>query len=227
MDDSLYFLTILARALKQPEPQQSLEEAFAQIKRMGSQERYGEGFADFECFMDIACSHADAVDTDLARELIAELATDTSDGPEETRSLFSVVESNPVWKAEYQEMCAELAGQLGSHESVPVISVSGATGKIGETALEHIPGRASIDGVSPGVCVVRLLNTGRVLWEGQLSSEDLIWASAYGARDLDLAARTGDADRPPTRTWVLWGGDVILRTFAGVENGTIEIELVR
>jgi hypothetical protein len=54
MDDSLCPLTILVEALRQPEPQRSLEEAFARIKRMGGQGRYGDGFANFERFMETA-----------------------------------------------------------------------------------------------------------------------------------------------------------------------------
>jgi hypothetical protein len=146
---------------------------------------------------------------------------------EEIALLLGIVESHPAWQAEYEEMRAEQAGQSSSRESVPVIGVFGPEGKVGEVVFGHVPGRASLDGVSPGPCVLRLLNTGRVLWEGRLDPKDLIWTAAYGARDLDLAAQTEDAERPPTHQWVLWGGEVILRTFAGIEKGTVEIELTK
>jgi hypothetical protein len=227
MDNSLYFLPSLMETPQHPKPQQSLEDAFARIQELGTQDGYSEGFSNFRRFMGIACSHGDAADTDYARALIAELATGIFEGPEQENLLLAVIGSHPAWKAEYEEMCAEQAGQSPSRESMPAIGVFGPAGQVGEMVFEHVPGRISMDGILPGVYLLRLSNTGRVLWEGDLTAKDLIWTAAYGARNLDLAAQTEDAERPSTHKWVLWGGDVILRTFAGIENGTIEIELAR
>ena len=227
MDDSLYFVTMLVEALRQPEPQRSLQEAFVQIERMGDQKRHSEGLLNFRRFMDIACSHADMVDLDAARELIAELATGALEGEEQEAGLVNMIESHPVWKAEYEEMCAELVGQAPLDESMPIIGVFGREGKVGEMVFERVPGRASLEGILPGLCVLKLLNTGWVLWEGELTARDLIWTAAYGARDLKLAAQTGGARRRPTHRSVLPERHLILRTFAGLEHGTIELELTR
>jgi len=227
MDDALYFLTILAPALQQPDLQRSLEEAFAEIKRIGAQERYGEGFSNFRRFMDIACSYADMVDLDAARELIAEIATGALEGKEPEAELLEIIASHPAWQADYEQMRAEQAGPARAGESVPVIGVFGPAGKAGEMVFERIPGRASLAGILPGLCVLKLLNTGWVLWRAELTRQDLIWTAAYGARDLKLAAQTAGARRRPTRRWVLPERHLILRTFAGIEQGTIELELTR
>jgi hypothetical protein len=227
MDDPLYFLTILEQALRQPEPRRSLEEAFAQIIRMGAQGPYAEGLSNFRDFMDVACSHADTVALDAARELIAELATGAFATQEQEAAGLKVIESHPAWNAEYEEMQAEQAGQSPSRESVPVIGVFGLEVKIGEMVFERGVRRASVGSISPGVCVLKLLNTGLVLWEGELAARDLIWTAAYGDRALPLAAQTEGGHRRPTREWVLPGRQMVLRTFAGIEKGTIELELTR
>ena len=227
MNNPLYFLTILAQALRQPEPRRSLENAFAQIMRMGAQGPYAEGFSNFSHFMDVARSHADTVAMDAARELITELVTGALEAGEQEAALLGVIKSQPAWNAEYEQMRAEQAGQSASRESVPVIGVFGPEGKIGEMVFERRPGRASVGGISPGVCVLRLLNTGLVLWEGELAAQDLIWTAAYGDRALPLAAQTEGGHRRPTRRQVLPGGQMVLRTFAGLEKGTIELELTR
>lgn len=227
MDNTLYFLTMLTEALRQPELRRSLEDAFAQIRLMGTQEPYAEGASNFMHFMGIVCSHTDTVDVDAARQLMAELATDTLGGEEQEAALRNIIESHPAWKAEYEEIRAELARQSPSRESVPVIGVFGPEGTVGEMVFEHVPGRASVDGILPGVYVLRLLNTGLVLWEGELMAQDLIWTVAYGDQDLELAAQTEGERGRPTHRWVLRGQEIVLRTFAGIEGGTIELELTK
>jgi hypothetical protein len=163
MDDSLYFVTPLAEALQQPEPQQSLDEAFAQIERMGAQKCYSEGLLKFHYFTDIACSHADMVDLDAARELIAELATGALEEKEQEAELLDIIASHPAWQAEYEQLRAEEAGPSRAGESVPVIGVFGPAGNVGEMVFARIPGRVSLAGILPGVCMLKLLNTGWVL----------------------------------------------------------------
>ena len=67
---------------------------------------------------------------------------------------------------------------------------------------------------------------GLILWEGQLTGRDLLWADAFGPESLELAAETANVQRRPTRRVVLLGGEVILRVFARIEGGEIEVEWV-
>lgn len=226
MNDSLYFLAILAEALGQPEAARSLEIALTQIKRKGRQQRYGEGFSNFRCFMTAICSHAEELDLDVVRELIAERATDALEDTEQERTLPRILRSHPQWKLEYEQLRAEQTDLSLARES-PVVGVLGSAGKIGEMVVPHVPGRACLDGISPGVCVLKLLNTGRILWQGELTARDLVWTAAYGDRALELAAQTGAGERRPTRKWALPDKKMVLRTFAGPEQGMIEIELTR
>ena len=71
--------------------------------------------------------------------------------------------------------------------------------------------------------MVRFSN-GRVLWEGDLTKEDLIWAFAYPAMDLPMAAETEAGQQDPTRAISLLEGEFILYVFAGLEAGEIKID---
>jgi len=81
MSEDLYFITILARALQEPDVESALKKAFSEIKQMGTQERYAEGFENFELFMAAAHSRYELTVTDHIQELIIRLATGTFEGP--------------------------------------------------------------------------------------------------------------------------------------------------
>lgn len=226
MCEGLYFIPILAKALQQPDRKAALSDAFREISKRAARQQYAEGFKNFQLFMVAACSHHKTVEIDHVRELIVELVTETLEGTEEERRLLlKTIDSHPEWKAEYGAICEELIDEDLGQSSFPVIQVLGDTGLAGEVRFEKPAGCESIDGISPGDYSLILANNGWVIWAGRLTAKDLVWAEAYGAKDLDLAAETGDTHRRPTREIVLLDGDVILRTFPGIESGSIEVEL--
>lgn len=71
------------------------------------------------------------------------------------------------------------------------------------------------------------LSTGRMLWEGSLSQQDLLLLSAYPNRDLKLAADTDDSKPEATREIQLLDGEILVRTYPGIEHGIIEIKRLR
>jgi len=227
MSESLYFISIIAQALQEPDIEKGLKEAFCKIKRMGTEKRYAEGFRNFELLMDSAYRRHEITTTDCARELIAQLATGTFEGTtQEEGLLLDFVRSHPEWKTEYEAICSMEEDEDFS-QSFPIIGVLGDRGMVIEKTFEEVPGCESFNGIFPGRYTIRLMNTGRTIWEVELTAENLIWSEAYGARDLDLAAETEDIRRQSTSEKVLLDGDLILRTYAGIESGSIEIELTR
>ena len=82
---------------------------------------------------------------------------------------------------------------------------------------------AYISPVTPGKYMARFSN-GRVLWEGKLTKEDLIWAFAFPEKDLAMAAETEPSQRETTKTITLLEGEIEIRVFAGLESGKIVIE---
>ena len=81
----------------------------------------------------------------------------------------------------------------------------------------------SVAGIRPGRYRLKL-ETGLVLWEGRLAERDLVWSQAFPGQALRLAADTEESAQRPTREVGLLEGAVVLRVFAGVEAGTMEIE---
>ena len=92
-----------------------------------------------------------------------------------------------------------------------------------QVSLPTKPAHRTVDGIHPGLYTLKL-DSGMVIWEGQLSARDLIWAEAFGGKNLDLAAETFDIRRRPARKIEVSEAAVTLRTFAGLETGSLEIE---
>jgi len=60
-----------------------------------------------------------------------------------------------------------------------------------------------------------------------LTAEELIWSEAHENKNLPMAAETEGIKKEATYQEDLLGGDLILRTYAGLEGGSIELELTR
>lgn len=80
-----------------------------------------------------------------------------------------------------------------------------------------------IQNIKPGQYAVRL-NTGRILWQGELTEKDLVWTAAFPETDLALVADTGDLAEHRTRVIKLLEGELIIRVIPQLETGCIELE---
>ena len=68
------------------------------------------------------------------------------------------------------------------------------------------------------------LSNGRVLWEGEIEKKD-IQISKEQQIDYKLAAKTDKPDSEPTREIRLLNDEIIVRVFAGLEFGKMELVL--
>ena len=94
---------------------------------------------------------------------------------------------------------------------------------IGSMPLSGEP--TSLDGILPGNYSFEL-DTGRLLWEGPLSSQEILWFEAFSDEDLKLAAETEAAARKPTRQIELLDGEVTVKVFPGISAGRLEVRQV-
>jgi hypothetical protein len=226
MNRNLYFLPIITKALKEANPKAALKCAFDEIKQLGKQKQYREGFSNFRHFMEQVRSYRELQETDFVNQLVAEIATDTFDGSEEEKqAVVKSIISHPEFKAEYEATCQEIEKEIGK-QATAIIQVLSKRRLVGEMTFTKIPDRKSIEGIFPGSYMLKL-NIGRVIWQGDLMRKDLIWSEAFEGKPLDLAAETTEIKRKPTREIILFGGDVILRIFASIESGSIEVELTK
>jgi len=223
-ENLLYFIPVIARALQGSDVEKALREAFCRIERMGTEKRYAEGFENFEIFMDQAYDQHKIAVTDNIRELMAQLGAGMfEDLPREKEILLDIITSHPKLQADFETIC-----HMGSDENLtgesPVIEVSSDKGCVLEKTFEKVPGHESFDGLLPGTYKIKLVNTGWTIWEGRLTAKELIWPEG---ENLLMAAETGDAHTKSTSRKVLLDGDMILCTYAGIESGSIEIELTQ
>jgi len=224
MAENLFFISIIARALQGPDVETALRNAFLEIKRMGTKKQYAEGFRNFELFMQEVYNRHYITATDHIRELIARLGTGMFEGTlQEKESLLNIINSHPQWKVEHEAFC-----RMKAHEDLtqdfPVIAVLNEKGLVREITFMKVSGCESIDNIVPGNYKLKLVNTGWIIWEGQLTAEELISSEAHKGENLPLAA---GAAKPTNKIDPLDNGDLVLRTYAGTESGRIEIELRR
>ena len=97
---------------------------------------------------------------------------------------------------------------------------------VGSCLLEDSPGRQNVSGIKPGSYQLKL-DTGRIIWKGHLTEKDLLWTKAFPGQPLEVAADTGESGSRPTRTVDLAENGIVLRFYAGVESGSMEIEVAK
>ena len=227
-DKKLYFIPVIARALQSGDPRRALEEAFEEIKELGKEAEYQEGYQQFREFIKTALTPSGKVSDERVQllkdaifRLLRDLATDTFEGDEDQKEvLLGILRSYPEWDAEYIRMTEKLQALFPPNIQLRVELLRGDR-IIGSFPLSPEP--AVIGSVTPGSYTVQFSN-GRVLWEGELSKEDLLWAFAFQGRDLAMAAATEVPRGKPTRTISLLGGEIMLSVFAGLESGQIRME---
>jgi len=82
----------------------------------------------------------------------------------------------------------------------------------------------SIQGVLPGIYTLSL-STGRVLWRGNITTEDIIVNGAFDDNNMKLAADSKDSTPKHSKRIVLLNGQIIFKIFKGFKAGVIEIGL--
>jgi len=227
MTDSkkLYFIPIIARAIASEDPKKAMDEAFNEIQELGRLQEYKEGFHQFQEFVKTAIIPSDEgadprnqLVRNAIHRLIYDLVTDTFDGDEDQKSiLITAIKGNPEWNIEYERIKEEAKDFLAPDVSIEVEILKGDQ-MIGSI----LKGSDSIGPISPGKYTFRFSN-GRILWEGDITREDVIWMYAFPGRDLLMAAETDPLDQEPTRVIPLLDGELIVYVYAGLESGRIGI----
>ncbi len=122
-----------------------------------------------------------------------------------------------------KELGAEILAAMERPSGIEII-IERNDKVVATCSFEQPSGARSVDGIVPGDYRVKL-DTGRVLWEGNLAERELLWSKAFPGKPLKMAADSGQPMGEPTREISLLEGTVILRVYASVESGFMEIEL--
>ena len=231
MTDDMYFLPLLAEALHQKNPKAALREAFTKIQELGGKPAYKQGFLQFKRFIasvrdfsEKPFSLPDNFPQELVRDLLLPLAIGLfEDDQKEEQALRDLINSIPAWKEEFENLQAEASKSEATDGPLKIILMRDDE-IICSVPIESSRITTMIKNVKPGSYELKL-DTGRVIWEGRLSEEDLLWTYAFPHEDLALAADTGDAVLRVSREIKLLNGEVILRVYPEIESGRIEMEV--
>ena len=118
----LYFIPIIDRALSSDQPAEALKKAFEEIRELGKEPKYKEGFRQFQDFIEMAVK-LPGKEPDTKRQhirnaiyqLISDLVTDTFEGsPDKKESLIREITKNPEWRVEYERIKEEMKPLLFS-----------------------------------------------------------------------------------------------------------------
>jgi len=232
MASHLYFIPILARALKRQDSGAAFRDAFGEIQALGQSPEYREGCQQFERFMEAAASPSDADSRDLdamaeglAQSLIADLVAGTFDGDPHSRALaLEFIRSRDSWRAEYRRQLRHAELESEANADIEVRLEDETHGRRSVTVPRE-GGIRSFDGIVPGSYTLTL-DTGLLLWQGALEASDLLWEEAFPEEPLAMAAETEETESQATIEEALLGGTIRMRVFPGVESGRIEVEII-
>ena len=225
----LYFIPILARAFDDKANPEAFKKAVAEIVRLGRKKEYKFGYQQFERLVGEGIEALSADPARLAElreqvleKVVIDLATDTFIGQEDVRAkLLEAIENQPELKAQYDKLRQELEPYID--EEIPLEFKIEKDGKlIGALRFAEGDEQKTQEYITPGFYKIWLAS-GMLLWEGEVTQDQLIWTAAFPGKELDLAADTGEGIKSITRTISLLGGELSLSIGAGLESGWMMI----
>ena len=182
MNDDLYFIPILAKALSEPARREALRTSFERVEALGRQPRFRQGHTQFRRFM---AQVAQAQRLDSWRAI-----------------------ADPV---------------TGITQTAVTVTIDNSP--LGTAALSLLQPQTVLPNLSPGHLRLKL-DTGLVLWEGSVHSEDVLWGHVELGQPLPLAAAKVGPGARPSRTVMLENQGLRLRFYAGLELGSVELTLM-
>lgn len=230
MSNHLFFIALIEQALRSRSPKAALRQAFSEIQRRCEQEGFDQAAGQFVGFMDEVARQVKGRMATLGsinqQELAVDLAfvtlmQDDGASPFASESFPEGME----WSSQHEHFIAMMKPLAQpAHLATIVLDRDGQI--LREIVVDRLPSFSTVQGITPGHYTLAL-QTGRLLWEDTLCDDDLCWTSAFPGRPLALAAATLEQGGQPSRTIRLLNGGITLSIFPGLEQGRLEIEVVR
>jgi hypothetical protein len=221
MPDTLYFIRILTEALRRPDLDAAMREAVAVILERQHAPEYRAAFRQCLQFVDSMLS----ADDDLERETLTEVALRMALGriiadPSESECLPNERPEDKGPHASYAR--AMTAMREFGVRSAPLMVQVRRNGDFVASFPVPLAEVAVVRGLQPDSYAITL-DTGRLLWSGELGPADLIWRHAFPGRPLGVAAESSAPSTTPTRRIILAVGTLIIVVYPGMETGSIQL----
>lgn len=224
MSDDLFFIPILAAAVKDADPTTALEQALDRIHKMGAAPDHSNGHRQWRRFMESATASVDERERLAVADAAIWMAIARLCGEDaETGGVLAGSRrgQRPARGSADLSMMRQLRA-VGRRRESAVLMIQRESRIVATRCLEPVD-RTSIDGVCPGIYTLTL-DTGRVLWSGHITDADLIWDRAFPDRPLPVAADSIPSSATPTRTISLTVAPVALAVYPGMETGSLRLE---
>lgn len=221
MPDTLYFIPILADALRRHDLDAGMREAIALIFERRDDPRYRDGFRQFLRFIDAAASSVgvfeqEAITKVALRMMLGRIvqglpdaeprAGETPDGEGPRASYAPAIRAMQESAARSAALTVQIRRDDNLIASLPLPQASPAV----------------VRKLRPGAYTIAL-DTGRLLWSGGLGPADLVWPRAFPDRPLPVAADSAIPSITPTRRIPLVVGSLAAVVYPGVETGTMRL----
>ncbi|MCX7013948.1 MAG: hypothetical protein NTW86_15585 [Candidatus Sumerlaeota bacterium] len=159
----------------------------------------------------------------IVRNLIDDLADGALEGDVDAKALaLEFIRSRAEWQAEYESRLRHFEEE-DVQEARFAIILEDRRRHTRSIEFSREGGVGSFGDIMPGSYTLSL-DTGLLLWQGELTQSDLLWAEAFPDEPLAMAAETEEAAGRPTIEEALLDGSIRLRVFPGVESGRMEIQ---
>jgi hypothetical protein len=228
MNKDLYFLPMIADALKQPDSRVSLRAAIEKTQNLGRQPEYERGFQQFQQLMaqvKLNWEKGSQKPEDMALDVIRHLALQVASGlleGDEVKAILDLIRSHPLWQEEFERLSRDASES--EIPGLPEIIIEKNGEPITSISCGNFPVTHKIQNVTPGLYTISL-DTGRIIWQEDLTEQELIWTIAFPEQALDLAADTGEGVARSTREIRLLDGSLIVRVFPEIESGRLELKI--
>jgi hypothetical protein len=231
MSKDITFIALINEAFKHDEPEKAFVDTLNRIKEMALNPEYRVMYIQFQKFLDeikrLQCLKQNIGDTELSelfKDLVYHFFSESEDqDPNATEMLTYLRKSNKNLSgifSKIQEMV--LAEDEITNPLTIMLKENGIS--ICEILYDDTNINRRVKFVKPGFYTLQLDN-GRVLWEDELSDNDLIWHKAFPEQDLKLAADTGINQQYPSKSINLFDGEIIIKIYPGIENGSIYLAI--
>lgn len=198
MMTNLYFINQIEWAFRQDNVKAALRTAFAAIARYAEEPEYQQGYAQFKAFMAVVHKYKSSLPMDVDAGFDAFISI--------TQNIEAVVEESEKFDVQLR-IILHKDGHLFADERV------GADMPI------------DFENITPGAYQI-LLETGRLLWEGEISEKLLLWDFSFPDQELDLAADTDEILFRPSKKFRLLNGRLVVEIYPGIESGKIRISRI-
>lgn len=216
MNNDLYFIPLLMQAAGRADLAEGFRQAIRAIIALGMDKRFRSAYAQFLLFMDIVAAAHSVQDRAPSGVSIPLGATDG------TRALLEELAACPELAEAWESIKHDL--ERSPYPAVRIeFLLRRNDGAIEWFLLSRDQRNGEVTELMPGSYEL-LLASGQVLWEGELTAQDLLLAYARPEEPLRIAADTGSTVERSTREITLLDGEIVVRIFAGLMTGRMEVE---